>query len=83
MTDDTPAPLGEARFVDATGLTCPQPVHELAAAIEEVATGARVVLASSDPTSRVDVPVWCRLRRHRLHRVEDRGDAWWFHVERR
>jgi tRNA 2-thiouridine synthesizing protein A len=73
----------EIREVDARGLACPMPVIELARAIEEVAIGARVRLLATDPAAEVDVPVWCRMQRHRLH---DRGDdegATTFVVERR
>lgn len=58
--------------VDARGLACPMPVIELARAIEEVAIGSQVRLLATDPAAEVDVPVWCRMQRHRLH---DRGIA--------
>lgn len=57
--------------VDATGMTCPMPVIELSQAIEGVEVGARVRLLATDPTARVDVPVWCRMRRHRLLTLEE------------
>ncbi len=61
--------------VDATGLTCPMPVIELAGAIEQVEVGQLVRLVATDPTARVDVPVWCRMRRHRLHSLEVDDDG--------
>lgn len=61
--EDTPAVAAE---VDATGLTCPLPVIELSTAVEGVEVGEVVRLLATDPTARVDVPVWCRMRRHRL-----------------
>lgn len=69
--------------VDATGLTCPAPVNELAAAISEVEVGAEVILTATDPTSQVDVPVWCRLRRQELRAVEELPGMWRYHVRRR
>lgn len=69
--------------VDARGLACPMPVIELARAIEGVAVGSRVRLLATDPAADVDVPVWCRMQRHRLHeRGTDDGVAT-FVVERR
>jgi tRNA 2-thiouridine synthesizing protein A len=56
--------------VDASGLACPLPVIELAKAIERVPVGGRVRLLATDPAARVDVPVWCRMQRHRLHEHE-------------
>ncbi|MCA1782068.1 MAG: sulfurtransferase TusA family protein [Intrasporangiaceae bacterium] len=71
------------REVDARGLACPMPVIELARAIEEVAVGSRVRLLATDPAAEVDVPVWCRMQRHRLHdRGRDDGVAA-FVIERR
>lgn len=62
--------------VDARGLACPMPVIELARAIEAVEVGSRVRLLATDPAADVDVPVWCRMQRHRLQqRGADDGVA--------
>lgn len=71
------------RIVDATGLVCPAPVNALAAAIDQVELGTDVVLTATDPTSRVDVPVWCRLRRQELRHVEEIDGIFSYHVRRR
>lgn len=68
--------------VDATGLRCPIPVQRLATAVAAIEVGAMVDLLATDPSSRVDVPVWCRLKRHRLRSVEEEGDGWRFRVVR-
>lgn len=70
------------RHVDARGLSCPQPVLALAAALDEVDVGGELVLTATDPTSRVDVPVWCRMHRHHLLSVDEHADAWQYHVRR-
>jgi tRNA 2-thiouridine synthesizing protein A len=66
---------GPVSEVDATGLTCPMPVIELSQAVEAVEVGAVVRLLATDPTSRVDVPVWCRMRRHRLLSLDEDVEA--------
>ena len=71
-----------ARVVDARGLACPRPVIDLAAAVDEVAPGELVELWADDPTARVDVPVWCRMRRQRLVDVSEQDGALRFRVER-
>jgi tRNA 2-thiouridine synthesizing protein A len=63
----------DVELVDARGLSCPMPVIELARAVERVAVGGRVRLLATDPAAQVDVPVWCRMQRHRL-REHDRGE---------
>jgi tRNA 2-thiouridine synthesizing protein A len=57
--------------VDATGLACPLPVIELARAVDDLAAGGRVLLRATDAAARVDVPVWCRMQRHRLLSQEE------------
>lgn len=60
--------------LDARGLHCPLPVIELAKAVEEVDVGEEVVVLADDPSTRIDIPVWCRMRRHDLVDVtEDDG----------
>lgn len=83
MTSDPSVPEADhPRVVDARGLACPRPVIDLAAAVDEVAVGEHVELWADDPTARVDVPVWCRMRRQRLLGVDDVDGAMRFRVER-
>jgi len=68
--------------VDARGLSCPMPVLELAKAIGRVEVGTRVRLLATDPTAKVDVPIWCRMQRQRLHSQALDDNVWRFEVER-
>lgn len=70
------------REVDATGVSCPMPVIELAKAVEELDAGEQLVLLATDPAARVDVPVWCRMKRHRLVEVDETDRVYRFVVER-
>ena len=74
---------GDAVTIDAIGLPCPQPVIELARAVEGVGIGERVVLLADDPAVGVDVPVWVRLKRHRMVDQHDADRVWRFEIERR
>lgn len=69
--------------VDARGKPCPVPVIELAAAIDDAAAGALVVLLADDPAARTDVAVWCRMKRHELVSVTEIDNALRFEVRRR
>ena len=57
MTDD-------ALVIDAIGKRCPIPIIELARQITDVEVGQTVVVLSDDIAARVDIPVWCRMKRH-------------------
>jgi TusA-related sulfurtransferase len=73
---------GEGTVVDATGLSCPMPVIELAKAVREVEVGTVVRLLATDPAAKVDVPVWCRMQRQRLRSQVELDGVWRFEVER-
>lgn len=68
--------------IDASGLACPMPVIELAKAIDDIAVGDRVRLLATDPAAKVDVPVWCRMKRQHLRSAQDHDGVWTFIVER-
>lgn len=68
--------------VDASGLACPMPVIELARAVDQIDVGDQVLLIATDPAARVDVPIWCRMQRQRLIRMEERDGSVEFLVER-
>jgi tRNA 2-thiouridine synthesizing protein A len=80
----TPAPslVAEVVEVDATGLSCPMPVIELAKAVRELELGQVVRLLATDPAAKVDVPVWCRMQRQRLRAQTEHAGVWHFEVER-
>lgn len=67
-------------LVDQRGARCPAPLIALARAVRRASPGQAVVLVADDPAARTDVPLWCRLRRHRLEEVADAGEAVRFRV---
>lgn len=69
-------------IVDALGKACPVPVITLAKAMAEVPLGAEVLLLADDPGARVDVPVWCRMKRQDLVCVDQDDRGWTFLVRR-
>ena len=60
--------------VDARYLRCPLPVIELARAARDVPPGTALVVLTTDPAARHDVPAWARLRGHMLVSVESMDD---------
>ncbi|MEP7055740.1 MAG: sulfurtransferase TusA family protein [Actinomycetota bacterium] len=64
--------------IDALGRRCPVPIIELAQQIGDVEIGQTLVVLSDDEAARVDIPVWCRMRRHEYVGAEpaERGVAY-------
>jgi cysteine desulfurase len=56
--------IEDALVIDALGRRCPIPVIELARQITDIEVGQTVLVLSDDVAARVDIPVWCRMKRH-------------------
>lgn len=50
--------------VDARGQRCPLPVIALARRARDLPAGSVVVVLTTDPAARHDVPAWARMRGH-------------------
>lgn len=60
----------DALVIDALGRRCPIPVIELAKQIVDVEIGETVLVLSDDEAARVDIPVWCRMKRQEYVEAE-------------
>lgn len=67
MAIDQPQPIE----VDARGLRCPLPVIRLAQAARDAPRGTEILVRSTDPAARADIPAWCRLRGQTLVEVRE------------
>lgn len=84
--DDVTASDGSVEdlpVVDSLGKPCPTPVIELARAVGGLDDGDEILLLADDPGAKVDVPVWCRMKRHDLVAVNEDGSTYQFRVRRR
>ena len=54
--------------LDCRGMLCPQPVIALARAARELPTGSEILITTDDPAAEVDIPAWCRMRKHQCVR---------------
>lgn len=52
------------KVLDYVGQRCPLPVIGLAKAIAVAEPGDVVRVMADDPAARLDIPAWCRMRRH-------------------
>ena len=62
MTGDE-ADVDDALTIDTLGRRCPIPIIELARQLPDVEVGQVVAVLSDDDAARVDIPVWCRMKR--------------------
>ena len=66
--------------LDTLGSACPIPVIELAKAAAGAAPGSEIEVLSDDPASKVDIPVWCRMKDQEFVGRTDREHGWSFVV---
>ena len=76
------ASMGALSIVDSMGRNCPLPVLDLAKAIGQVDVGDELVVLADDPGAKVDIPVWCRMKRQELVDVGETEGGWSFTVRR-
>ncbi len=71
-----------AQDIDATGLTCPEPVMLLHAAIRQLSAGQCVRLRATDPSTERDVGNFCRFLGHRLLQADREGGQFIYLIEK-
>jgi cysteine desulfurase len=57
------AAVDDALTIDTIGKRCPVPIIELARQLPDIDVGGVVAVLSDDDAARVDIPVWCRMKR--------------------
>ncbi|MDG1942807.1 MAG: sulfurtransferase TusA [Halioglobus sp.] len=53
-------------ILDATGLTCPEPVMLLHNKIRDISAGETLQILATDPTTERDIPRFCEFLGHEL-----------------
>jgi TusA-related sulfurtransferase len=72
--------MSETVVLDTLGEACPMPVIKLNKLVADVPAGTLIEVLSDDEGSKVDIPVWCRMRGHELVSQEARARGWAFLV---
>lgn len=70
------------RQLDATGLTCPEPVMLLHKLMREVAAGDCVEVRATDPSTQRDIPKFCQFLNHSLLHQEVAENLYIFHLRK-
>lgn len=68
--------------LDATGLTCPEPVMLLHKVMREIMCGDCVEVIATDPSTQRDIPKFCQFLNHHLIRQEVIEEKFVFHLRK-
>ena len=63
-----------AREVNARRLLCPLPVIRTQDAIAGMQAGEYLVVTSTDPGAKEDIPSWCRINGHKVIEIKEEND---------
>ncbi len=70
------------RFLDTTGLLCPEPVMMLHKAVKEVGEGDLIEVTATDPSTKRDIPKFCRFLGHELVSLSETEKAYTFLIRK-
>lgn len=78
MSDERKHEAGDnvEHLLDATGLFCPEPVMLLHKKIREIATGERLLVIATDPSTTRDIPKFCVFLGHELLTTSNDGKTY-------
>lgn len=67
--------------IDTSGLLCPMPVIRAQDRVEELQSGDRLEVLSTDPGALNDIPAWCRINGHTVLEKRQEGREVWVLIE--
>lgn len=70
------SPFDIHQRLDATGLSCPEPVMMLHNKVRDMAEGEVLEVIATDPSTQRDVPKFCSFLGHELLLSEHNGDVY-------
>lgn len=68
--------------LDASGLTCPEPVMLLHKKMRELAPGAVLVVLATDPSTTRDIPKFCTFLGHELLSAAEEGSSFRYRIRK-
>ena len=74
--------ISTEREIDALGLLCPEPLMLLRNAVRGMASGERVCVLATDPSTVRDFTNFCRFMGHELVRSERDGERFSFVIRK-
>lgn len=71
------------KFLDTSGLLCPEPVMLLHKAVREAGIGEVIEVTATDPSTKRDIPKFCHFLGHELLGEEMRDKAYVYFICKR
>ncbi|MGA1741761.1 MAG: sulfurtransferase TusA, partial [Pseudohongiellaceae bacterium] len=68
----------KTHILDARGLFCPEPVMLLHKKIREIASGEKVTVRATDPSTTRDIPKFCHFLGHELLESKNQDNEFFF-----
>ncbi len=59
--------------LDARRLLCPLPVIRTQDAVNKLHPGDLLIVTSTDPGAKMDIPTWCRINGHEVIDIKEQG----------
>ena len=69
-------------WLDCKYLICPQPILKTAQAIKTIAVGQTLLVETTDPASKYDLPAWARRTGHELLEMDEDAFVYRFLIRR-
>jgi tRNA 2-thiouridine synthesizing protein A len=69
-------------ILDTSGLACPMPIVRTRQAMDQLASGDRLQVISTDRGSLRDIPAWAESMGHTMLSVDDAGDRFTFLIQK-
>jgi tRNA 2-thiouridine synthesizing protein A len=70
------------KFLDTSGLLCPEPVMLLHKAVREMQSGEVIEVLATDPSTQRDIPKFCQFLGHELITREQREASYVYWIRK-
>jgi tRNA 2-thiouridine synthesizing protein A len=80
VTEQQPGPA--EHVLDASGLTCPEPVMLLHKKMRELQPGDLLLVLATDPSTKRDIPKFCTFLGHELLSATESGQTYRYSIRK-
>lgn len=69
--------------LDATGLTCPEPIMLLHNKIRDIQAGNLLKIIATDPSTQRDIPKFCNFLNHQLVSQQENDGTYYYWIRKK